>query len=102
MYRIQESAASDLLELLEESSNDRPPSPTVCEEREKELQQITDYILQMYRQYDLSTDEYRQKIPCLEAKYKVPFQVLRNDKTVPAFVCSEKVEMLSISSATRT
>ena len=53
--------------------------PSVCEEREKELQQITDYILQMYQQYDLSTDEYQKKLPCLEAKYKVNYkEFLRN------------------------
>ena len=71
MFSLQEDAANDLLELLEDSTpNDVGTSP-ICEEREKELQQITDYILQLYQQYDLSTAEYQKKLPCLEAKYKV-------------------------------
>ncbi len=73
-FCFQDAAASDLLDLLEESTKEEVGGLSdICEKREQELQQIIDYIHQMYQQYDLSTPEYQKKLPCLEAKYKVRF-----------------------------
>ncbi len=42
-----------------------------CEDRKRELKQITEYIVQMYATYDKSTPVTEKKKLCMESKYKV-------------------------------